>query len=102
GSHFLKFGGEYRRVRMTTDRLGGTTYTFANLTAFLANQAQSIQYLGDVSEPSVFNNGATGERHARQDYVIGYAQDEWKLSPKFTLNYGVRYDYYTPLSEAND
>lgn len=102
GSHYLKVGGEYRMVRMSTDRLGGTTYTFANLSAFLANQAQSIQYLGDVSEPSVFNNGASGERHTRQNYVIGYAQDEWKISPTFTFNYGVRYDYYTPLTEADD
>ena len=48
---------------MTTDRIGGITYTFANLTAFLANQAPTVQYLGDVSAPSPFNNGATGERH---------------------------------------
>ena len=52
-----------------TDRLGGTTYTFANLNDFLANRGQQIQYLGDLSEPSVFNNGATGERHAEQNYA---------------------------------
>ena len=63
---------------MKTDRLGGTTYTFSNLNDFLANRAQTIQYLGDLSEPSVFNNGATGERHAEQEYYIGFAQDEWR------------------------
>src|SRR6185503_9439673 len=77
-------------------------YTFANITAFLANQAQSVQYLGDVSEPSVFNNGATGERHIRQNYFVGYAQDEWRARQDFTLNFGVRYDYYTPLTEADN
>jgi hypothetical protein len=102
GGHYLKMGGEARMIRMATDRIGGTTYTFANVTAFLANQAQSVQYLGDVSEPSVFNNGATGERHIRQNYLIAFAQDEWHASPNFTLNYGVRYDYYRPLTEAND
>ena len=101
GTHFLKAGGEIRAVRMSTDRIGGTTYTYANLTAFLANQA-SVQYLGDVSAPSPFNNGATGPRHTRQEYFVGYAQDEWHLAPKATLNYGVRYDYYTPMREAND
>ena len=89
-------------IRMTTDRIGGTTYTFANLTAFLANQPSTIQYLGDVSAPSVFNNGATGERHPVQEYYIGYAQDEWRVKPNFTLNYGVRYDYYTPLRERDN
>ena len=48
---------------MATDRLGGTTYTFANSTAFLANTPSTIQYLGDLSAPSPFNNGATGARH---------------------------------------
>jgi Carboxypeptidase regulatory-like domain/TonB dependent receptor len=102
GNHYLKTGGEFRAIRMATDRIGGTTYTFPNITAFLANQAQSVQYLGDVSEPSVFNDGATGPRHTRQNYIIAFAQDEWHASPKITLNYGLRYDYYTPMAEAND
>jgi hypothetical protein len=102
GNHYVKAGGEVRMIRMATDRIGGTTYTFANVTSFLANQAQSVQYLGDVSEPSVFNGGATGQRHTRQNYVVGYAQDEWRVRPNFTLNYGVRYDYYTPLREQDN
>ncbi|MBA3805298.1 MAG: TonB-dependent receptor, partial [Acidobacteria bacterium] len=85
-----------------TDRLGGTTYVFNNLTDFLANRAASIQYQGDLSDPSPFNNGATGNRLAEQTYYIGYAQDEWKIRPNLTLNYGLRYEYYTPLREANN
>ena len=55
-------------IRMSTDRLGGTTYTFQNVNAFLANTPSTIQFLGDESAPSVFNNGATGERHIEQEY----------------------------------
>jgi carboxypeptidase family protein len=102
GNHYLKTGGEIRMIRMSTDRIGGITYTFPNLNAFLANQASSVQYLGDVSAPSPFNNGATGERHTRQQYYVAYAQDEWHVAPNATLNYGLRYDYYTPLTEANN
>jgi hypothetical protein len=102
GDHYLKFGGETRLIRIATDRLGGTTYSFTNLNAFLANTPSTIQFLGDESAPSVFNNGATGQRHYKQEYYIAYAQDEWHVSPRFTLNYGVRYDYYTPPSEANN
>ena len=102
GNHYIKVGGEVRLIRMATDRLGGTTYSFQNLNAFLANTPSTIQFLGDESAPSVFNNGATGERHIRQEYYIAYAQDEFHVSQKLTLNYGVRYDYYTPIREANN
>jgi hypothetical protein len=102
GNHFVKAGAEARVVRITTDRLGGTTYAFTNLNAFLANQPSTIQFLGDESAPSVFNNGATGSRHIEQEYYIGYLQDEWRANQKLTLNYGLRYDYYTPIREAND
>src|SRR4029453_343793 len=56
GAHELKFGIEIRPNRIYTARLGGTTYVFNNPTDFLANRAASIQYLGDVSEPSLINN----------------------------------------------
>lgn len=99
GSHNVKVGGEYRMIRLYTDRLGGTTYTFSNLAAFLSNAPSSVQYLGDVSAPSPFNSGITGERLAKQEYYIAYAQDEWKLAQGLTLSYGLRYEYYTPLRE---
>ena len=102
GNHNIKFGGEVRFIRLYTDRLGGTTYTFSNLNAFLANTPQSVQYLGDLSAPSLFNEGISGERLAQQEYYIGYGQDEWKIRPGLTLSYGLRYEYYAPLREKND
>jgi hypothetical protein len=102
GNHSLKFGGEVRFVRLYTDRLGGTTYSYANLASFLTNNAATVQYLGDENAPSPFNNGATGNRYAKQEYYIGYAQDEWRIKPNLTFNYGLRYEYYSPLREDQD
>ena len=102
GNHSVKFGGEVRAIRMYTDRQGGITYTYSNLTNFLLNTASSVQYLGDLSSPSPFFNGSTGSALAKQTYYIGYVQDEWKLRPNLTLNYGLRYEYYSPLKEANN
>lgn len=99
GSHSLKFGVEVRPIRMYTDRLGGTTYSFSNLNALLDNMPSSVQVIGDVSAPNPLHEGIAGNRFLKQEYYIGYAQDEWKISPTFTMNYGLRYEYYTVLRE---
>lgn len=101
GSHSVKIGGEVRLLRLYTDRLGGTTYSYTNLANFLLNTASSVQFNGDVSSQP-FNTGATGNRFAKEEFYIGYAQDEWKIKPNLTLNYGLRYEYYTPLREDKD
>jgi hypothetical protein len=100
--HTLKFGGEYRAIRMYTDRLGGTTYTFPNITALLANQPTNIQVLGDTSAPDPWNNGVTGNRFLKQYFLVFYAQDEWKVRPNLTINYGLRYEYYAPIHEDHN
>jgi len=100
-AHSMKFGVEVRPIRMLTDRQGGTTYTFSNITSFLANQPSSIQFLGDVSAASPFS-GKSGFLDLRQAYYIGYAQDEWKLRPNVTLSYGLRYEFYSVLHEINN
>lgn len=101
GSHNFRVGGEVRAIRLYTDRLGGTTYTFSNLQNFLAGTLQSVQFVGDLSGVSPFT-GVSGQRLAKQEYYIGYGQDQWNVRPGLTLNYGLRYEYYTPLREESD
>jgi hypothetical protein len=101
-THFVKVGADVRLIRMSTDQLGGITYTYPNVTAFLANLPTSVQYFGDLSEPSPFHNGASGDKHITQNYYVAYVQDEWRVRQNFTLNYGVRYDYYAPLRETDN
>jgi len=99
GAHNLKFGFEIRPVRLYTDRLGGTTYTYSTLNDLLNNAPGSVQVAGDVSAPNPLHGGATGNRFLKQTYTIGYAQDEWKIGPNLTMNYGLRYEYYSVLHE---
>jgi hypothetical protein len=101
GSHSLKFGIEIRPQQIETTYLGGTTYTFSNITNFLADLPQQVQFNGDTSALSPFT-GKSGLSIMRQTFYIGYAQDEWKIRPNLTMNYGLRYDLYTPLHEIND
>ena len=102
GTHFLKAGADVRLIRMATDQQGGITYSFANLDAFLANTPATIQYFGDLSEANPFHPNVTGMKHTMQNYSVGFAQDEWHVNQDFTLNYGLRYDYYTPLRERDN
>ena len=57
GNHLTKVGGDARLIRMSFDQLGGTTYSFANLAAFLANQ------------PSASSTPATSARRASSTTV---------------------------------
>ncbi len=101
GGHNFRFGGEGRAIRLYTDRLGGTTYTFSSLQNFLSNTLQSVQFVSDLSATSPFT-GVDGQRLAKQEYLIGYAQDQWNVRPGLTLNLGLRYEYYTPLREKSN
>jgi len=99
GGHNVKLGFEVRPVRIYTDRLGGTTYTFSTLNDLLANKPARVDVVGDVSAPNPLHNGATGNRFLKQEYYIGFVQDEWKIRRNLTMNYGLRYEYYTVLHE---
>ncbi len=112
GNHNMKFGGEYRSIRVKFDQLGGTTYSFANLRDFVLNQNLTAAFIGDLSAPGDFRiltNPVTtisrpnsGLSDGRQFYLIGYGQDEWRVRPNIVVNYGLRYEYYSVNQEADD
>jgi TonB dependent receptor len=96
GKHTITFGGEARLIRTRIEQLFGTTYKFASLSDFLANRA-AVEHSGDLGSLT----GDTRERTVAQNYYIGYVQDQWKRTNNFSLTYGLRYEYFTPLREVN-
>jgi hypothetical protein len=102
GAHNMKFGAEYRTIRLKRDSFAGTTYTFNSITDLLSNSPASISFNADLGAPSPWTGGKSGPRHLQDWYMVGYAQDEWRIAKAFTVNYGMRYEYYAPMRERDN
>jgi hypothetical protein len=102
GAHNIKIGAEFRPIRLKRDSFAGTSYTFNSISDLLANNPASIQFNADLGAPSPWNGGKTGPRHLQTAYYIGYAQDEWKIAKTLTMNFGMRYEYYSPMRERDN
>jgi outer membrane receptor protein involved in Fe transport len=89
GKHTIKVGGEERRAN--TDNFSATpgTFTFPSINAFLADQAT-----GFTTTPSNRSNRS-------YDNALGlFVSDSWKVTSRFTLTVGLRYDWYSTPTEA--
>jgi len=101
GNHNIKMGVEIRPQKIGNAFLGGTSYSFNGIQGFMAGTPSNVTIIGNTNDPSPFT-GKSGYFDMRQTYYIGYAQDEWRIRPNLTMNYGLRYEYYSPLHEQND
>ncbi len=98
GSHSWKVGVEYRTT--TNDELGkgnaGGVFAFNNLAT---GNAIAAMLLGWVQQGQ-FNQTP---RLLTRSFVLGaFVQDDWKITPKLTLNFGLRYDLDQPRWEQDN
>lgn len=61
-----------------------------------ANQAFNV-----TSQTSGFVPGATNGRKFLSEQYGAYVSDQWRLRSDLTFNFGVRYDYYTPIRSGD-
>jgi hypothetical protein len=126
GSHTLKFGGEVRFNRDTTyfGISPNGEYDFGGGTAYARTDIPSVSGTHDIHAgdplpdtltgllsgspfvytvavaPSYFSNGEhIGPAAINRNAGAIYAQDSWKLNSRFLLDYGIRWEVYTPITE---
>ena len=107
GKHSFKFGGEVRFMQTTSRPDTGSMYFdfTPDETRFLG-QPWSNQtgfgfasfLLGDVHGAS---QATPGELTGRRDYEALYAQDDFRINEKLTVNLGLRWEVTGPWSEKN-
>ena len=90
GKHNFKVGANVLRVRLNNsgNTLTTSSISYASADDFVNNKAASATYLQ--------GEGVVGNRRT---FYQGYAQDEFKITPNLTLNYGLRYEFYSVSHE---
>jgi len=96
GHHTLKFGYDGRRfnVSNTFDNSNSGSYGFNNGGSYSTGDA-SLDFLFGIPASYSQGTGSVIQADAFLNYM--FAQDSWKLSNNFTLNYGIGYQIDTPL-----
>ncbi len=113
GKHSFKFGGEFAHVEADSaaynngrgrfDFLGGKTPGLADCKDANNNPISCPLedfFAGNLSDAQVL----TGNPKVRFTWMntAGYIQDDWRVTPKLIINLGVRYQYASPMKEANN
>jgi len=105
GTHAFKFGAQVHRIEMngvqnshgrgTFDFDGRFTRSAANATA---TGHEFADYMLGYSSRTQRQVGST-RVDMRSTYLGGFFQDDWKATPRLTINIGIRYEVNTPLAD---
>jgi len=92
GKHDVKFGYEFRRttIMQVIDHNFRGTLSFPSLTGFLNGLPDGGKQVTGYSR-----------RHTFQNSHAFFVQDSLRWTPKLTLNYGLRWDYFGVVGEKN-
>ena len=90
GTHQLKFGLDYRRLRPETQYVPyQVQYIFLSLSNVLANEVPEAFVISRTPAELIFSNWSL------------FVQDTWNITRHLTITYGLRWEYDTAPSSPN-
>jgi len=99
GSHNVKVGGDYRTIGVQALNYGASTGTY-NFTGGFSGNALADLLLGYPQNTSNVPLNTQLDGFVR--YASAYAQDDWRVTNKLTINYGLRLEHESGLQEKNN
>ena len=91
GRHAFKMGMEIRRVRLNQGQTADNQLNFSDDQSLIDASLASIKFIAPWCC-----------HRLRRTFYMPYFQDEWKVTPTFTLTAGLRWDYYGVADEATN
>ena len=108
GSHALKFGADIRYMQFNQTLYYNVNGYFQynnsspNSPGLLTDPNSGIfNYLPDylLGLPYSYSQGSAQTEHVRNNAYYFFGQDSWRIRPNITLNYGLRWELDTPLTD---
>jgi carboxypeptidase family protein len=102
GNHTAKFGADIRRQRFDQTlyfNVNGSIYFFGGTSNDVIGDNLMPNYL--LGFPDQYQQGSAQTENVRSTALYLFAQDSWKIRRNVTLNYGLRWELNTPLTDIS-
>jgi hypothetical protein len=105
GAHTVRFGGDYRDIRANSrsDANARGTFVFTGVYTGVASclSCGFGDFLLGLPQQATVQYGP-GLDQFRQHTADLFLQDDWRARASLTINAGLRYEYYSPVTEAGN